>query len=716
MKHSRFTKLFVLILSLALLIGSAVCVAASADEGADYGIKSVNIAHGDKIQVLIAVDAPNLDAAEAEQLTVTYTYNGETIEADYWKMMDIYKNGTLYPVFYTVGIAMKDIGEAVVAQVGNGAPMNISVADYLYTKLAKDGYAFATEGEDAGRKNLYLTLLNYGAQAQEVLWNNNHPDELRTLVTSVIPVYAANGVTVDGQSGLLKLTADDLGRVDLAYNGGGILDAYKITDANGVRYVSAGNSTAYVTGLSKIEPVIAYQGATLYDFEGEYTDETITVKEDTTANVITFADGSKATYDSNRTNYGGARAEVVTEDGNSYLRLTSPERGTTTTNDRAHSFALPVAQALSETPNVTVLQFDFLYNSSASYCIEFSFAGKMFGLGTYIGDSSAKNPLNLVPRSEWHTIRLEAYYEQDVIQAYVDGLYVGDVKVDYYNAEFTFDEFDTASFACYNANRVIDVAFDNVTFVKAEKEYVAVPVTKDYIVETFDAGWEYGVFSGAATPETNQEVKAADGLIYSKMDGNGRTNAGKTYSEIVNDGVNSYLRSYSPGRDGISTNRSHSMYFTPEKLVKDEFINTTVLEFDIKVEGLCSDTEGLTFAFTAADDKYLRFCCNNSLSFVDDKNTNYAPTYQFASVGTWTRVKFVVDYAAKSISLYSNGVYVGELNFDNATLANMSSDWSNVAGSAFASAQIYTYNGGGMCAFGVDNVSFYHTYIAPAAE
>ena len=58
MKKSVFTRIFVLIFSLALLIGSVVCVAASADESDEYGIEAINISHGDKIRVLIAVDAP----------------------------------------------------------------------------------------------------------------------------------------------------------------------------------------------------------------------------------------------------------------------------------------------------------------------------------------------------------------------------------------------------------------------------------------------------------------------------------------------------------------------------------------------------------------------------------------------------------------------------------------------------------------------------------
>ena len=59
MKNKRLTVILLLILSLTLLSGAAIAIAASASvtDGA-YDINSINIAHGDTIKVLIAVDAP----------------------------------------------------------------------------------------------------------------------------------------------------------------------------------------------------------------------------------------------------------------------------------------------------------------------------------------------------------------------------------------------------------------------------------------------------------------------------------------------------------------------------------------------------------------------------------------------------------------------------------------------------------------------------------
>ena len=198
MKKTRIAKIFVLILSLALLVGSAVCVMASADEG-DYSIKSVNISHGDKIRVLVAVDAP---VEEAANITVSYVYGGETLTAKYWKNVDIYQDGTEYPVYYTVGISAKDMGEDIIAKVGNGEAKNISVAQYLYQRLYKDGFINATEEKEVNKKNLYLKLLDYGARAQTVLWNNKaeNANNQRTLVTDYSYADVTDG-TVNGVAG-----------------------------------------------------------------------------------------------------------------------------------------------------------------------------------------------------------------------------------------------------------------------------------------------------------------------------------------------------------------------------------------------------------------------------------------------------------------------------------------------------------------------------------
>ena len=80
MKNKKLTKIFVAILSLALLVGAAIGITAAADETDTYAIKSINVAHGDTTQILVAVDAP---AAEAENIEVKYTFDGKEYTAKY---------------------------------------------------------------------------------------------------------------------------------------------------------------------------------------------------------------------------------------------------------------------------------------------------------------------------------------------------------------------------------------------------------------------------------------------------------------------------------------------------------------------------------------------------------------------------------------------------------------------------------------------------------
>ena len=210
MKNS-LTKLFVTVLSIVLLIGAVAGISVLANEADAYEIKSINVIHGDTTNVLIAVDLPSdTELGAAPAVEVTYSFGGETRTAEFHSYQYIAKYGAYYPVYYTVGIPAKDMGEAVVAEAhksgsdAKGAEKSTGVANYLYTRLYKDLIIEAADGEDADRKEMYLALLNYGAWAQKVLWNNKaeNADNQRTLVTDYVCV-AAKGATVNGSDILL---------------------------------------------------------------------------------------------------------------------------------------------------------------------------------------------------------------------------------------------------------------------------------------------------------------------------------------------------------------------------------------------------------------------------------------------------------------------------------------------------------------------------------
>ena len=250
MRKSKALKILFLILSIALLVGSAIGIATSAEEGDTYEIKAINIAHGDRIQVLIAVDAPIEDAANIE---VKYTIGGTEKVATYWKNIDIYGDGVEYPVYYTTGISAKDIGESVIAEAHKSGATDytpktrdVSVVEYLFTKLYKEGYIIATEGADANRKTLYLELIDYGAAAQQSLWNDvlDNADNQRVLLTDRYYVFVNEG-TIDGRDHVIL---NGGGTVDLTYTGAEGANAWKVTSwVHGV-----GTSTVVYTDTVEI--------------------------------------------------------------------------------------------------------------------------------------------------------------------------------------------------------------------------------------------------------------------------------------------------------------------------------------------------------------------------------------------------------------------------------------------------------------------------------
>lgn len=199
MKNTKLSQILILVLSLVVLVGAVVGFSASAED-TEYTneIVSMNIAYGDTIQVLIALDAP---VDNQEGITVKYIDpNGEEKIATYWKTMDV--KGTDRPVWYTEGISAKDLGQDVVATVyvdGEAiSTANVSVAHYLYTKLYKEGYINAKSKTDLHKKALYQNLLTYAASAETVLWNDKaeNASNQRVLITDKLYVYAKDG-TVD---------------------------------------------------------------------------------------------------------------------------------------------------------------------------------------------------------------------------------------------------------------------------------------------------------------------------------------------------------------------------------------------------------------------------------------------------------------------------------------------------------------------------------------
>lgn len=214
MKNLKFTRLAVLLLSVALLIAGIVGITASADKSApSLEIFSKNLSYGGTISIAFAVDAQNVDADAVELLV----YKSEPTEGSTpnhtvktYEVSTVYEREAL--VFLTPGIAAKDMTQEIYVKahaVVNGVDVYSETERYSIAE-----YAFDMQFRSKINENfikLGAALLEVGEQIQTLLeYNvNNSPMDL-------VYISVEEG-TVDGKysSGLFKKGED----VTLTYNG-----------------------------------------------------------------------------------------------------------------------------------------------------------------------------------------------------------------------------------------------------------------------------------------------------------------------------------------------------------------------------------------------------------------------------------------------------------------------------------------------------------------
>ena len=190
MKKFGLTRILILVLSFALLVGAVLCISASAADSDNKGkFGSISVAYGDKVAIQVAVDATKEEIDNGD-VVVTYTINEATANAVYYRTDD---QGRVWVI--TEGIAAYDLAQEVVfSSYVNGeqveADRTYSVAQFIYKMLYTNG------GITEEYKNLYESLLAYGEAAQIAL--NKNADKL---VTDSTLVYTNNSdVVINGNS------------------------------------------------------------------------------------------------------------------------------------------------------------------------------------------------------------------------------------------------------------------------------------------------------------------------------------------------------------------------------------------------------------------------------------------------------------------------------------------------------------------------------------
>ncbi|MBO5908120.1 MAG: hypothetical protein J6Q85_08250 [Clostridia bacterium] len=178
----KITKLLVVVLSLALLVGAVIGITAAADgPGNDKWVVSSNVSYGDNIYPYIAVDSTL--ATEPSKLSIKvggdpYAANKDIMEKFFpvtQENVDIYEKdpekagSVIAHVIDLPGVAAKNMGDNIYISVWYDGEevesITYSVAQYFFERLYKNGVA----DEEGTQKNLYLASLDYGAKAELVL-------------------------------------------------------------------------------------------------------------------------------------------------------------------------------------------------------------------------------------------------------------------------------------------------------------------------------------------------------------------------------------------------------------------------------------------------------------------------------------------------------------------------------------------------------------------
>jgi len=279
---TRISTLVVSVLALAILIAVTMGISAGAEESAEISIVAQNIVYGDRVAVAFAVNAIPENASD---ITVKYYWEDEntvkeaelldpTVADNLYQKKDSDGNVVAsYPVFVTEGVPAKDLSRVAkaIAYVGDTAPAEFthvySVAEYLYSRLYKDGYKDMTEddGKDYERMKLYNLLLEYGAQAQTVLENYGSANPEPLVTESVYAYTETDGVAINGKAFAFSPAGQTL-EITPAYTGSETVVAWNLIKVDSSVTTINDGDTVTVAEAVMVEPVFG-QIPSVYDFE-----------------------------------------------------------------------------------------------------------------------------------------------------------------------------------------------------------------------------------------------------------------------------------------------------------------------------------------------------------------------------------------------------------------------------------------------------------------
>lgn len=483
---------FIISLCVALLVSLCTFIGISA-ENSDEGkldVVALNVAYGDRIQLIVAVDPAGNANADIE---VTYTLNGKTYTANIHP--DMTYGADSYPVFYTDGISMKDIADNVVfeAHVKNsgaiGDSRSTSVANYFYTRLYKDDIINSAENtDDYKRKTLYENCLAYGASAQDVLVNigNANPE---TLVTSYVFVWSDDdNVKVDGVDTSATLLPNSF--VTPVYVGGTITE-WTLLDADGVVITTApyGEAVEITKHTKLVAGAIVEDTVTVMDYQNGASNAFVSSK-DADGNAVT---GTWATNSS-------LSMGLTTENGDTFLQVRNQANsGKVGKTEVLLSNTVQTGNCYTFTANINIkgatagynfAQLKFIYNNGgeavdlnlgyatvdgkSGFAIKTTGDSSSIAKGTALFDATDKV---ITTATGWFTLKIEFYFggvgtenaKNTFMKLYVDDILAYDGQANWaMGASISRAQIDHIS-----SGKTHNSCYDDISFTRTDKAYKA---------------------------------------------------------------------------------------------------------------------------------------------------------------------------------------------------------------------------------------------------
>lgn len=361
MKNRKTAKLLVLILSLALLIGSAVGIAVSAEGAKTPEIISKNVYYGGNNHIMYAVDASTVNegpvtlyfyddadkAASLAETEWTYTADAPVTEKIGGEDKSVY-------VFNTLGIAPTEFTKnfyavAVDSTDAKSAVVRYSLLEYYLDMLYRNDIKSATSGEGAAMKAVFENEIASAASIQDLLFNYNDTDTDDLPYVADDYYYAAivDGATIDG-----------------AYSSGIYTPGSKITLTSTDGSVATWQVTVYNSDYS-VKSSEKVANGTQITLEGHTL---ITVPEIPTTGVIDFEDGIPAELGATEANASGSITLGSDADaGDNYMVFATTGAGSA---DALPSFTVPVKKNAADA-DTFVFGYDMFLDSVTTTESEF---------------------------------------------------------------------------------------------------------------------------------------------------------------------------------------------------------------------------------------------------------------------------------------------------------------------------------------------------------